>query len=78
MNRERDEIVTDDGNGFRGRKVVVTGGARGIGYAIARAAARAGAAVALIDLEHKSLDEAAAKLGINPSTLYRKRKRYGI
>ena len=25
-----------------------------------------------------AIDEAAAKLGINPSTLYRKRKRYGI
>jgi NtrC-family two-component system response regulator AlgB len=25
-----------------------------------------------------TMDEAAAKLGINPSTLYRKRKRYGI
>jgi gluconate 5-dehydrogenase len=45
--------VSDNGNGFRleGRKLVVTGGARGIGYAIARTAARAGAAVTIIDLE---------------------------
>lgn len=62
MNGERDEIVRDNNNGFKGRKVLVTGGARGIGYAIARAAAWAGAAVALIDLEQASLDEAAAKL----------------
>jgi NAD(P)-dependent dehydrogenase (short-subunit alcohol dehydrogenase family) len=62
MNGERDEIVRDNNNGFKGRKVLVTGGARGIGYAIARAAARAGAAVALLDLEQASLDEAAAKL----------------
>ncbi len=61
MNGEGDEIVSAD-NGFEGRKVLVTGGARGIGYAIARAAARAGAAVALIDLERASLDGAAAKL----------------
>jgi NAD(P)-dependent dehydrogenase (short-subunit alcohol dehydrogenase family) len=56
--------VIDNGNGFRleERKVVVTGGARGIGYAIARAAAKAGAAVALIDLEQASLEESAAKL----------------
>ena len=26
----------------------------------------------------QSIEEAATKLGINPSTLYRKRKRYGI
>ena len=56
--------MTDNGSSFRleGRKLVVTGAARGIGYAIARAAARAGATVALIDLEQTRLDEAAAKL----------------
>ncbi len=44
------------------RKVVVTGGARGIGYAIARRAAASGATVALLDLEQVALDEAAARL----------------
>jgi NtrC-family two-component system response regulator AlgB len=28
--------------------------------------------------ESASLEEAAARLGINPTTLWRKRKRYGI
>jgi NAD(P)-dependent dehydrogenase (short-subunit alcohol dehydrogenase family) len=46
-----------------GRKVVVTGGARGIGYAIAREVVRAGASVALLDLEQVALDHAAAQLG---------------
>lgn len=48
--------------GLKGRKVAVTGGARGIGYAIARAAARAGAGVALIDQDGGSVEEAATKL----------------
>jgi NAD(P)-dependent dehydrogenase (short-subunit alcohol dehydrogenase family) len=56
--------VSDDSNSFRldERKVVITGGARGIGFAIGRAAARAGAAVALLDLEQASLEEAATRL----------------
>jgi len=44
------------------KRLVVTGGARGIGYAIARSAARAGAAVALLGLHPASLAEAAARL----------------
>ncbi|HXW79825.1 MAG TPA: SDR family oxidoreductase [Acidimicrobiales bacterium] len=45
-----------------GRKVVVTGGARGIGNAIAQAAAGTGASIALLDLEKSSLEAAAAEL----------------
>lgn len=47
---------------FEGRKFVVTGGARGIGYAIARAAANSGAAVALLNLDHAGMELAAARL----------------
>jgi NAD(P)-dependent dehydrogenase (short-subunit alcohol dehydrogenase family) len=47
---------------FEGRKFVVTGGARGIGYAIARAAARSGAAVALLGLDDSGMEAAAARL----------------
>lgn len=56
--------MSNSGGSFRldGRKVVVTGGARGIGYAIARAAIRVGAAVALIDLERATVEEAATRL----------------
>ena len=50
-----------------GRNVAVTGGARGIGYTIARAAARAGATLALIDLSDAGVQEAAAKLRVEVS-----------
>ncbi len=56
--------MTDRNNTFRldGRKVVVTGGARGIGFAIAEAATNAGASVAVLDLEQEALEHAAAQL----------------
>jgi NAD(P)-dependent dehydrogenase (short-subunit alcohol dehydrogenase family) len=47
---------------FEGSRFVVTGGARGIGYAIARAAIGAGAAVALLDLADAGVEVAAVKL----------------
>jgi NAD(P)-dependent dehydrogenase (short-subunit alcohol dehydrogenase family) len=43
-----------------GRKVVVTGGAQGIGNAIARAAASSGASIAILDLEKSNAEAAAA------------------
>jgi len=43
--------------------VVVTGGARGIGLAVARAAVRRGAKVAVADIDASAADEAAADLG---------------
>jgi NAD(P)-dependent dehydrogenase (short-subunit alcohol dehydrogenase family) len=56
--------MSDSGDNSRldGRKVVVTGGARGIGYAIARKAAMSGASVALVDLAQETLEQAAAQL----------------
>ena len=46
-----------------GRVAVVTGGARGIGAAIAHALAGAGASLALIDRDTKPLEERVEKLG---------------
>jgi NAD(P)-dependent dehydrogenase (short-subunit alcohol dehydrogenase family) len=56
--------MSDSNSNFRldGRKAVVTGGGRGIGYAIARRAAMFGASVALLDLEQGALEHAAAQL----------------
>ena len=49
-----------------GKVVLVTGAARGIGAGIARAAAAAGAAVALGDVAETTVREAAAALGALP------------
>ena len=47
---------------FAGRGAIVTGGASGIGLGIARALARAGAAVALLDVEELALQRARRDL----------------
>jgi 2-deoxy-D-gluconate 3-dehydrogenase len=47
---------------FDGRTALVTGGAGGIGLAIARQFAEGGARVVLMDLERQALDRAAASL----------------
>ncbi len=46
-----------------GRRILVTGAARGIGLAVARAAAEAGALVALADNDTEALHHAAAGIG---------------
>lgn len=45
-----------------GRVAIVTGGARGIGYAIAHALADAGAAVSIVDRDHAQAQEAASAI----------------
>ena len=47
---------------LEGRVVVITGGARGIGYAVAQRALRSGAAVALWDVDTERLERSAKEL----------------
>jgi NAD(P)-dependent dehydrogenase (short-subunit alcohol dehydrogenase family) len=47
---------------LEGRVVVITGGARGIGYAVAQRALRSGAAVALWDVDSERLERSAKEL----------------
>ena len=47
---------------LRGKTVVITGGAKGIGYATAQAFVRQGARVALLDMDPAALAEAVAGL----------------
>ncbi|MFJ9565248.1 SDR family NAD(P)-dependent oxidoreductase [Streptomyces fuscichromogenes] len=49
-------------NRFEGRVAVITGAARGIGFATAARLAEEGAAVAVVDLDEAAAGEAAAKL----------------
>ena len=48
---------------FRGRTVVITGGAGGIGRALARSFGGAGAKIAIVDLPSSPLDTACEELG---------------
>jgi 2-dehydro-3-deoxy-L-rhamnonate dehydrogenase (NAD+) len=47
---------------LKNRTAIVTGGARGIGFAIAKRMVQSGAAVALWDVDANTLDKAAAAL----------------
>ena len=47
---------------LEGRRVLVTGGARGLGYAFARAIGRAGARVVIADILAERVQQSAAKL----------------
>jgi len=52
-----------NGAGFDGRVAIVTGGAGGIGLAVGRRLAAAGARVVLVDMRRDAVSEAAASLG---------------
>jgi NAD(P)-dependent dehydrogenase (short-subunit alcohol dehydrogenase family) len=47
----------------RGKVALITGGARGIGFGTAKALARRGATLIIVDLDQAACDEAAAQLG---------------
>lgn len=57
------------GSTLEGRRIVVTGGSRGLGYAMAERFLREGAAVVISGRNKVALQEAAAKLGPNVSTV---------
>lgn len=49
---------------LRGKRAIITGGARGIGFACASALAMEGADIVLVDIHPKELDEAVKKLKV--------------
>ena len=61
-----------------GTKVMVIGGASGVGFAVAAAAMQGGAEVVVGSSQAGRIEAAAKKLGIPRSSLYNKIKQYGI
>jgi NAD(P)-dependent dehydrogenase (short-subunit alcohol dehydrogenase family) len=57
------DVMSKTPRSLSGKVAVVTGGARGIGQALARALAREGVAVAIGDLDARAAEAAAAELG---------------
>ncbi|MFD5007662.1 SDR family NAD(P)-dependent oxidoreductase [Streptomyces mutabilis] len=55
---------------LRGRVAVVTGGASGIGYALAQRFIAEGMKVVIADIEEKALDEAVASLGADGAQVH--------
>lgn len=55
------EVIHSD---LRGQTVVITGGAKGIGFSTAQAFVRQGARVALLDMDAAALDAAVAELKV--------------
>ena len=56
------KIKKDMSSEFSGQVAIVTGGARGIGYAVALGLAKRGGRVCLIDLKAADLADAAKKM----------------
>lgn len=61
---------TNDIADVAGKNVVITGAAKGIGFAIAKRMASAGANCLLVDIDSETLEEAAAKLALEPGTIH--------
>ncbi len=55
--------MTDSGQRFQGRSVVVTGGAQGLGFSVVEAFLAEGASVTTVDIERETLDGAVKRLG---------------
>jgi NAD(P)-dependent dehydrogenase (short-subunit alcohol dehydrogenase family) len=57
------EVAASEGRPLPAGPILVTGGARGIGFAVVRQAASAGVPVAIVDRDREALDRAGAALG---------------
>lgn len=51
---------------FKNKTVIITGAARGMGFGAAKAFAKEGANLVLVDLKQENVEEAARKIGLSP------------